>query len=90
MPSNSSGKEEKMLSFNIDSMKSAKKLIHLCEKYHDRMEVDVIHGRYIIDGCSMLGVHSLLGHTVTLEPQTDDKKLVEQFGKELEKYRNEC
>lgn len=79
-----------MLSFNIDSMKSAKKLIHLCEKYHDRMEVDVIHGRYIIDGCSMLGVHSLLGHTVTLEPQTDDKKLVEQFGKELEKYRNEC
>mgnify|MGYP001623996615 FL=1 len=79
-----------MLSFNIDSMKSAKKLIHLCEKYHDRMEVDVIHGRYIIDGCSMLGVHSLLGHTVTLEPQTDDKKLVEQFGKELERYRNEC
>ncbi|WP_281696647.1 hypothetical protein [Bacteroides clarus] len=71
-------------------MKSAKKLIQLCEKYHDRMEVDVIHGRYIIDGCSMLGVHSLLGHTVTLEPQTDDKKLVEQFGKELEKYRNEC
>lgn len=79
-----------MLSFNIDSMKSAKKLIQLCEKYHDRMEVDVIHGRYIIDGCSMLGVHSLLGHTVTLEPKTDDKKLVEQFGKELEKYRNEC
>lgn len=79
-----------MLSFNIDSMKSAKNLIQLCEKYHDRMEVDVIHGRYIIDGCSMLGVHSLLGHTVTLEPQTDDKKLVEQFGKELEKYRNEC
>ena len=79
-----------MLSFNIDSMKSAKKLIHLCEKYHDRMEVDVIHGRYIIDGCSMLGVHSLLGHTVTLEPQTDDKKLVEQFGKEMERYRNEC
>lgn len=79
-----------MLSFNIDSGESATKLIHLCEKYHDRMEVDVIYGRYIIDGCSMLGVHSLLGHTVTLEPQTDDKKLVEQFGKELEKYRNEC
>lgn len=90
MSSDCARKEEKMLSFNIDSMKSAKKLIHLCEKYHDRMEVDVIHGRYIIDGCSMLGVHSLLGHTVTLEPQTDDKKLVEQFGKELERYRNEC
>lgn len=78
-----------MLSFNIDSMKSAEKLIHLCEKYHDKMEVDVIHGRYIIDGCSMLGVHSLLGHTVTLEPQTDDKNLVEQFEKELERIQYE-
>lgn len=76
-----------MLSFNIDSIKSAAKLIHLCEKYHERMEVDVIHGRYIIDGCSMLGVHSLIGHTVTLEPQTEDKNLLERFGEDLERIK---
>lgn len=76
-----------MLSYNLDSFKSAAKLIRLCEKYHDQMEVDVIHGRYIIDGCSMLGVHSLIGHTVSLEPQTDDINILEQFGKDLERIK---
>lgn len=76
-----------MLSFNIDSGESASKLIHLCEKYHDRMEIDVIHGRYVIDGCSMLGVHSLIGHIVSLKPQTNDKSLVNQFGEDLEKIK---
>lgn len=76
-----------MLSFNIDSGKSASKLIHLCEKYRDRMEVDVIYGRYIIDGCSMLGVHSLSGHVVSLMPQTNDKKLIKEFSDDLEKIK---
>lgn len=81
------GERIKMLSFNIDSGESAAKLIHLCEKYHGRMEVDVIYGRYIIDGCSMLGVHSLIGNTVSLEPQSDDKNLLEQFGEDLERIK---
>lgn len=89
MTSDCARKEEKMLSFNIDSMKSATKLIHLCEKYHDRMEVDVIYGRYIIDGCSMLGVHSLSGHMVSLMPQTDDNDLIEMFSKDLDGIKNE-
>lgn len=76
-----------MLSFNIDSGESATKLIHLCEKYHDRMEVDVIYGRYIIDGCSMLGVHSLSGHVVSLMPQTKDKELIKEFSDDLEKIK---
>lgn len=76
-----------MLSYNIDSCESAGKLIHLCEKYHDKMDIDVIHGRYIIDGCSMLGVHSLIGHIVSIEPQTDDENLKSEFGKELEKIK---
>lgn len=76
-----------MLSFNIDSCESAGKLLKLCEKYHDKMEIDVIHGRYIIDGCSVLGVHSLVGNMVSLEPQTDDKSLLSEFGEELEKIK---
>lgn len=76
-----------MLSFNIDSRESAVKLIHLCEKYRDNTEIDVIYGRYIIDGCSMLGVHSLIGHTVTLDLQTDDKFIVDRFREELERIK---
>lgn len=76
-----------MLSFNLDSGKSAMNLVRLCEKYHDEMAIDVIYGRYIIDGCSTLGVHSLIGHIVALEPQSDNKDLIEQFGKELEEIR---
>ena len=38
-----------MLSYNLDSFESAKKLIGLCEKYKDQMDIDVICGRYIID-----------------------------------------
>lgn len=76
-----------MLSFNIDSCESAGKLIRLCEKYNNRMDVDVIYGRYVIDGCSMLGVHSLIGHIVSLKPQTDDKNLAEMFGKDLEEIK---
>lgn len=79
-----------MLSYNLGSMESAEKLVRLCEKYRDDTEIDVICGRQTVDGRSLLGVMSLIGHFVTVKPQTDDKKLVEQFGKELEKYRNEC
>lgn len=76
-----------MLNFNIDSCEAATKLIRLCEKYHGDMEIDVIHGRYIIDGCSVLGVHSLIGHMVALEPQSDDKTLIERFGEDLERIK---
>lgn len=80
-------RKKKMLSFNIDSGEAAEKLVRLCEKYHDRMDIDVIHGRYIIDGCSLLGVHSLIGHMVSVDPQTDNKNLVERFGEDLEKIK---
>lgn len=76
-----------MLSFNIDSCEAAGKLIRLCEKNHDKMEIDVIHGRTVIDGCSLLGVHSLIGNMVGVNPQTDNKSLLNEFGEELEKIK---
>lgn len=83
------GEDDEMISYNIDSAQSAVKLIHLCERYCHSMDIDVIYGRYVIDGCSMLGVHSLIGHTVTLEPQTGDKNLLEEFKKDLEYIKYE-
>lgn len=76
-----------MLSYNIDSIESAEKLLRMCERYKDLMDIDIICGRYIIDAYSMLGVHSLIGHMVSVEPQTNNKNLVEQFGEDLEKIK---
>lgn len=76
-----------MLSFNIDSKESAEKLIRLCEKYRDDTEVDVSYGRQTVDGRSLLGVISLIGHFVTVKPQTDDKSIVERFSEDLERIK---
>lgn len=76
-----------MLSYNLDSLESAEKLVKMCQKYKGLMDIDIICGRYIIDAYSMLGVHSLIGHMVSVEPQTDNKNLVEQFGEDLEKIK---
>lgn len=76
-----------MVSFNLDSRESAEKLIRLCEKYRDDTEVDVICGRQTVDGRSLLGVMSLIGHFVTVKPQTNDKSIVERFSEDLERIK---
>lgn len=78
--------EEKMLNFNLDSVESANKLIRLCEKCRDEMEldIDVTHGRQTVDGCSLLGVTSLIGRFVTVVPNTTDKEMLQKFAEELE------
>ena len=73
-----------MLSFNLNSKESAESLIRLCEKYHDSMEVDIIHGRQTVDGCSLMGVISLLGNFVTVYPHSEDRELIQKFADELE------
>ena len=75
-----------MLNFNLDSVESANKLIRLCEKCRDEMEldIDVTHGRQTVDGCSLLGVTSLIGHFVTVIPIGRDKDKIQQFAEELE------
>lgn len=76
-----------MLNYNIDSVQSAEKLIRLCEKYHDDMDIDIIHGRTVVDGCSLLGVASLIGHFVTAKPNGKDGNAVQRFAEELERLK---
>lgn len=76
-----------MLNYNLASCEAASKLIRLCEAYKNKMEVDVIHGRYVIDGCSLLGVHSLISNIISLDPQTDNKELLQQFSNDLENIK---
>ena len=78
-----------MLNYNLDSLQSAEKLVRLCEKYRDEMEldIDVIYGRQTVDGCSLLGVTSLIGHFVTVNPIGRDKDKIQRFAEELEKIK---
>lgn len=76
-----------MLSFNLNSKESAENLIRLCEKYHDSMEVDIIHGRQTVDGCSLMGVISLLGHFVTVYPRSEDNEILQKFSDDLERIK---
>ena len=76
-----------MLSFNIDSKESAEKLIRLCEKYHDDMDIDIIHGRQTVDGCSLLGVTSLIGKFVSVVPVGRNEDAIQRFSEELERIK---
>ena len=73
-----------MLNFNLNSRSAAEKLIRLCEFYKDVMSVDVVCGRQILDGCSMLGVVSLIGNFVTVIPNSDDENIKKRFSKKWE------
>ena len=76
-----------MLSFNLNSKKSAEDLIKLCEKYRDDVEVEVIHGNQTVNGCSLLGVFSLIGNFVGINTDSRDGEAVQRFAEELEKIK---
>lgn len=78
-----------MLNYNLNSVQSAERLIRLCEKYRDDigLDIDIIHGRQTVDGCSLLGATSLIGRFVTVVPNTTDKKMLQKFAEELERIK---
>lgn len=69
-----------MISYLIKDEKSAKKLVNICEKYEDS-DIDVIYGRQIIDGKSILGVMSLMGRMVTIKINNEENE--KEFEKEI-------
>lgn len=70
-----------MVSYFINSTDDVRKLVNICEKYKE--DIDVIHGRQTIDGKSILGVTSLIGNVVGLEIITDDDNLKNKFKEEF-------
>ena len=78
-----------MLNYNLDSVQSAEKLVRLCEKCRDEMEmdVDVTHGRQTVDGCSLLGVTSLIGKFVSVVPVGRNEDAIQRFSEELERIK---
>lgn len=72
-----------MISYNIDSFDSAKRLIDFCDKYKGKIQIDIICGRQIIDGFSGLGIYSLVGHIVTVNPLTGNHECAKKFREEF-------
>lgn len=66
-----------MLSFHLQSVNDAEKLSNFCKQF--REEIDVIHGRQIIDGKSVLGVISLVGSVVSVEILSEDNNIKNNF-----------
>lgn len=77
-----------MLNYNLDSVQSAERLIRLCEKYRDDigLDIDIIHGRQTVDGCSLLGVTSLIGKFVSVVPVGRNEDVIKLF-RDYEKKR---
>lgn len=58
------------------------KLCAICEAAP--FDVDIICGKYVVDGTSAMGVASLIGRTVTVNPVTvDDERQVFDFYEKL-------
>lgn len=62
-----------MFFIKLDTLETVNKLANLCSKYQDYTDVDITHGRYVINGSSVLAVTSLLGNIVKVVPTNEDK-----------------
>ena len=70
-----------MILINLDSLNRVTQLTRTCEKYE--IDTDIIYGRYIVNGKSVLGVSSLIGNIVKIEPSTEDNLLLEYLVRDL-------
>lgn len=68
-----------MFFIQLKTLENAINLSNICNKYKDHMFIDVIHGRQNINGTNMLGIISLLGNIVKINPITHDDDLISTF-----------
>ena len=70
-----------MIFLNLDGLNKVEQLVKVCEKYE--IDIDVVHGRYTLNGKSVLGVSSLMGNIVKIIPATEDQLLLGYIIKDL-------
>lgn len=68
-----------MIFIELETIEKSKKFSNICDMYKERMYIDVSHGRQIIDGTNILGITSLIGNIVKIEPITHDEDLINKF-----------
>lgn len=70
----------------LNTIEKVKKFTDITNKFN--CEVDVLQGKYIVDGRSIMGVFSLdLTKTAIVEIESDDEKEIDRFLKMVEEFR---
>lgn len=64
------------MDFWLRNSDDAEALVAYCKRFKDNGDIDVRYAHYVVDGCSYLGVLSLVGHEVFVDPffETEDKE----------------
>lgn len=67
---------------HIGTPEFADKLCEICTPYTKEFDIDIVHGRCVLDASSILGIVSMLGKDVDIVPHTHDKTtIIELFEK---------
>lgn len=75
-----------VLDVSLNTIEKVKKFTNIINSFN--CDVDVLQGRYIVSGRSIMGIFSLnLTDTVTVELESDDKKEIDKFIEVMEEFR---
>lgn len=75
-----------VLDVSLNTINKVKKFTNIANKFD--CDVDVLQGKYIVDGRSIMGIFSLnLTETVTVEIESNDEKEIDRFLKKMEEFR---
>lgn len=75
-----------VLDVSLNTIEKVKKFTNIANSFD--CEIDVLQGRYIVSGHSIMGVFSLnLTETVTVEIDSDDEKEIDKFLDMMEEFR---
>lgn len=70
----------------LNTINKVKKFTNITKKFD--CEINVLQGRYIVSGRSIMGIFSLnLTNPVTVEIESDDEKEIDRFLKAMEEFR---
>lgn len=74
--------KENTFKIKLGSVNDAALFVKKCGEFEE--VIDYIHGRYIIDAKSIMGIMSTdLTDKATIQIQTDDIKIIEKFKEEI-------
>lgn len=76
------------LILQVDTFEKLKRFVNKTNLFN--CEIDVIRGRYIIDGKSILGLLSIsLLEPICVRILTEDREVIRRFNEEMEEFRIE-
>lgn len=76
--------EQIYLNFKHDDVE---KVVGICRSYKEWFDVDLKFGRYVVDGCSVLGAFSIADHIVRVCPvPANNEKIITKLYERLKPY----